>query len=87
MRKLPEPVRLKDGRRLESLGDAADLIISRSNRRPIGEHWRYAAELLRNAAAPAATEPVIASFVTQLQIALEADEVGRGLFSTRHGPA
>jgi hypothetical protein len=74
LRKLPTPVDLRDGRRLESLGDAADLIIARANRRPVREHWRVAAELLRRAAAPSATDLVIASFALQLQAALRADE-------------
>jgi hypothetical protein len=73
-RKLPEPIVLKDGRQLELLGDVADLIIARSGRRPVKEHWRRTAEFLQRAAAPSARDIVIVSFASQLRAALEADE-------------
>jgi hypothetical protein len=70
-RKLKTTLDLRDGRRLEKLGDAADLIISLPKYRQDKPHWQYVAELLL---AAAKGDPCSVSEVTsQLSRALKAD--------------
>jgi hypothetical protein len=45
-RRLPEPIALNDGRVLETLADARDLMIMLPNRRYDRPHWEHVAELL-----------------------------------------
>jgi hypothetical protein len=50
-RKLSEPITLKDGRTLATLGEAREMMLSLPPIHRRGEVWRYAAELLKVAAA------------------------------------
>jgi hypothetical protein len=70
-RRLPNPVILKDGRRFDTLRDAANFILALPERRHVNPNWRHASELLMAAAqgSSAFTE----EFATQLKRALEAD--------------
>jgi hypothetical protein len=49
-RKLSEPITLKDGRTLAALGEAREMMLSLPPIHRRGEIWRYAAELLKQAA-------------------------------------
>jgi hypothetical protein len=49
-KKLPEPVRLKDGRELITLSDARALILGLAESRQARPTWLYAIELLLKAA-------------------------------------
>jgi hypothetical protein len=50
-RKLIPLLVLKDGRRIETLSDARNLILGLSERQQRAPHWRHAADLLTYAAA------------------------------------
>jgi hypothetical protein len=65
------PLPLKDGRRLATLGDAADLIIALPESRRFQTHWQQVAEALLEAAS---AKSVSAGEVRwQLAIALRAE--------------
>jgi hypothetical protein len=49
-RKLPEPIKLKDGRKIATLGQARELMLALPERHQIRPFWQYAAELLIDAA-------------------------------------
>jgi hypothetical protein len=49
-RKLPQPIKLKDGRKIATLGQARELMLARPERHQIRLFWQYAAELLIEAA-------------------------------------
>jgi hypothetical protein len=49
-RKLPEPIRLRDGRELKTLSDARALILGLAESRQHRPTWAYAVELLLQAA-------------------------------------
>jgi BarA-like signal transduction histidine kinase len=48
--KFPEPITLKDGRVIETLGQAHALMLALPVRHQVRLHWQYAAELLLEAA-------------------------------------
>jgi hypothetical protein len=47
----PEPIILKDGRTIATLGQARNLMLELPVRHQVGPYWQYAAELLLDAAA------------------------------------
>jgi hypothetical protein len=49
-RKFPEPIKLKDGRKIATLGQARELMLALPERHQIRPFWQYAAELLIDAA-------------------------------------
>jgi hypothetical protein len=49
-RKFPQPIKLKDGRRIATLGQARELMLALPVRHRIRPFWQYAAELLIEAA-------------------------------------
>jgi hypothetical protein len=50
-RKFPAPITLKDGRTIETLGHAREMMLSLSPVRRRCDVWHYAADLLNEAAA------------------------------------
>jgi hypothetical protein len=49
-RKFPEPIKLKNGRTIATLGQARELMLALPERHQIRPFWQYAAELLIDAA-------------------------------------
>jgi hypothetical protein len=49
-RKLPERIKLKDGRKIATLGQARELMLALPERHQSRPFWQYAAELLIDAA-------------------------------------
>jgi hypothetical protein len=49
-RKFPEPIKLKDGREIATLGQARELMLALPERHQSRPFWRYAAQLLIDAA-------------------------------------
>lgn len=49
-RRLPQPLRLNDGRTIATLAQARDLMLALAEERETNPHWREAAELLIKAA-------------------------------------
>jgi hypothetical protein len=49
-RKFPEPVKLKDCRKIATLGQARELMLALPERHQLRPFWQYAAELLIEAA-------------------------------------
>jgi hypothetical protein len=49
-RKFPEPIKLKNGRTVATLGQARELMLALPERHQIRPFWQYAAELLIDAA-------------------------------------
>ena len=49
-RKLPQPIKLKDGRKIATLGQARELMLALPERHQSRPFWQYAAELLIEAA-------------------------------------
>jgi hypothetical protein len=75
IRRFREPLRLKDGRRLETLSDVEAFIRALPHQRQAKDGWQYAAHLLMNARRPMATDFVIDRLVRQLACALEAERL------------
>src|SRR5579872_1029049 len=75
IRRFREPLRLKDGRRLETLSDVEAFIRALPSQRQAKDGWQYAAHLLMNARRPMATDFVIDRLVRQLACALEAERL------------
>ena len=49
-RKFPEPIKLKDGRKIATLGQAREVMLALPERHQLRPFWQYAAELLIDAA-------------------------------------
>jgi hypothetical protein len=49
-RKFPQPIILKNGRKIATLGQARDLMLALPERHHLRPFWQYAAELLIEAA-------------------------------------
>jgi hypothetical protein len=49
-RKFPQPIKLKDGRKIATLGQARELMLALPERHQIRPFWQYAAELILEAA-------------------------------------
>jgi hypothetical protein len=49
-RKFPDPIKLKDGRKIATLGQARELMLALPERHQSRPFWQYAAELLIEAA-------------------------------------
>jgi hypothetical protein len=49
-RKFPEPIKLKDGRKIATLGQARELMLALPERHQSRPFWQYAAQLLIEAA-------------------------------------
>jgi hypothetical protein len=75
IRKLPSPLHLKDARRLSTLRDAADLILSLPERLKANVHWEHAAELMMKAAKPTASAADVEAFGDQFLRALKAERL------------
>jgi len=75
IRKFPAPIRLNDGRALETLGDARAVILRFPERRRDNIEWQNAAKLLVQAAKGSATGADISRAVSQLKIVLRAEEL------------
>ena len=71
-RRLPQPVRLNDGRTIATLAQARDLMLTLAEQRQTNPHWRDAAELLMKAAYRGRQDP-IHDAGAQLSRALRAD--------------
>jgi len=72
-RELPTSIGLSDGRRLNTLADARDLILGLTERRQANDHWQYVSELLMKGARGGATEQDLAGAAAQLKMALVAE--------------
>lgn len=70
-RRLPNPVILKDGRRFDTLRDAANFILALPERGHVNPNWRHASELLM--AAAQGSSALTEEFATKLKRALKAD--------------
>ena len=66
------PIILKDGRRIESLSEARELMLSLPTLRRNSVMWQYTAELLKEAAADNTHLPHVDA-ETQLLLALKAE--------------
>ena len=71
--RLPHPIELKDGRRLTTLKDAANLALIPPSRRGDNPHRQYAALLLMKAAGRNASSRDIAGAALELARALQAE--------------
>jgi hypothetical protein len=69
--KLNKPIELRDGRRLEALGDAVDLILALPVDRQRIPHWKRTAALLLDAGH--GRDWVMADIDAQLAVALRAE--------------
>jgi hypothetical protein len=57
-RRLPEPLRLNDGRTVATLAEARDLMLTLPHETEIDPHWRQAAEVLLKAAYRGRQDPI-----------------------------
>jgi hypothetical protein len=71
-RKLSQPIALIDGRTIATLGEAREMMLSLPPLHRRGTVWRYAAELLNEAAADKASVPH-ADAEAQLMLTLKAE--------------
>ncbi|HYC25948.1 MAG TPA: hypothetical protein VEC58_07915 [Roseiarcus sp.] len=72
-RELPASIGLSDGRRLNTLADARDLILGLTERRQANDSWQHVSELLMKVARGGATERDLAGAAAQLKLALDAE--------------